>query len=212
MFYQGSSWASLSRVALGGERLPCPLESEKAEPPIREVLPFVPSGSPNWSIGRTFRATFTFSNTLKRTSKSSQTPRAYRNPICVAREWKAALESGTYSCAADLTCSLGVSRARVSQMLRLLRLCPEVQECIVALGDPLPSRIITERALRPMVALPAQGQKQGVEVLLAESIDEGRHCGPMTWYRFLGAARRETLEGSEDGESGRKLGPLRRTN
>ena len=121
----------------------------------------------------------------------------------MAREWEAALKGTTYSRPADLARGLGISRARISQMLRLLRLCPEVQEWIVALGDPLPSRVITERALRPMVALLAQGQKQGVEVLLAESIDEGRHCGPMTWYRFLGAARRETLEGSEDGESGR---------
>ncbi len=52
---------------------------------------------------------------------------------------------------ADLARKLGVSRARGTQVLRLLNLAPEVLRVIAALGDPLP--IVTERRLRPIVHL-----------------------------------------------------------
>ena len=54
----------------------------------------------------------------------------------------------------------------VTQMLRLLNLAPEVLKVIAALGDPLPSPIVTERRLRPIVNLPAEEQKQKSKTLL----------------------------------------------
>jgi hypothetical protein len=110
---------------------------------------------------------FAFSTTSKRRVKPLQKAKSYRNPICVAREWQTALEERTYSCAADLARTLSISRARVTQMLRLLRLHPEVLEAIAALGDPLPSRLVTERMLRPIVDLPAQAQLVWVERCLS---------------------------------------------
>ena len=93
---------------------------------------------------------------------------SYRNPIYLAREWQKALEDGDCPSKAALARELGVSRARVTQVLRLLRLDPEVLDAISALGDPLPSPIVTERRLRPIVDLPPEEQRQRIVALIAE--------------------------------------------
>ena len=95
--------------------------------------------------------------------------RTYRNPLFLAREWKTMLENGEYSSQTDLARALGVSRVRVAQLLRLLRLDPTVIEKITALGDPLSSQTVTERKLRPIVNLPGKLQ----ENLIREKIRLG---------------------------------------
>ena len=92
----------------------------------------------------------------------------YRNPIALAREWQASLSTGTYSSRAELARELGVSRARVTQVLGLCDLASEVGEEIAALGDPLPAPIISERALRPLVHLSVEKQKERIQKLLPE--------------------------------------------
>jgi len=96
-------------------------------------------------------------------------PKSYRNPIVLAREWQEALKNGDCASKAVLARKLGVSRARVTQVLRLLSLDPEVLATIARLGDPLPSRIVTERRLRPIVGLPPKEQRQHLATLLVES-------------------------------------------
>jgi len=64
-------------------------------------------------------------------------PRIYRNPIHLAREWQELITAGDLSTAAELSRKLGVSRARVTQVLNLLHLAPEVIDSIGDLGDPL---------------------------------------------------------------------------
>ncbi len=91
--------------------------------------------------------------------------RTYRNPIFLAREWKKALETRKYPSQAALARELGVSRVRVIQVLRLLRLAPEILEKVADLGDPLTSPIVTERKLRPIVNLSEQAQKLRLKVL-----------------------------------------------
>jgi len=59
---------------------------------------------------------------------------------------------------ADLARKLGASRARITQVLNLLYLAPEVVETIAALGDPLPRPFITERSLRLLWGLPSDEQ------------------------------------------------------
>jgi hypothetical protein len=54
--------------------------------------------------------------------------RTYRNPIFLAREWKRMLDSGEYASQTALAQKIGVSRARVNQILRLLRLPEELKE------------------------------------------------------------------------------------
>ncbi|MCK5036684.1 MAG: hypothetical protein KAS73_12395 [Candidatus Sabulitectum sp.] len=50
---------------------------------------------------------------------------------------------------ADLARKLGISRARVTQMLNLLKLPEELAEEVEGMGDYWDRRLVTERALRP---------------------------------------------------------------
>lgn len=74
-------------------------------------------------------------------------------------------QKGDCSSPADLARKLGVSRARVAQVMQVLRLDPEVLKAIVTLGDPLPTPLLTERRLRPLV--PPEEQRRRVEAILA---------------------------------------------
>jgi transcriptional regulator with XRE-family HTH domain len=99
-------------------------------------------------------------------STSRKASRLYRNPVYLAQEWQKTFANGD-STPTDLARKLGVSRARVTQVLRIFNLAPEVLKAIAALGDPLPSPIVTERRLRPIVNLPAEEQRRRVETILA---------------------------------------------
>ena len=61
---------------------------------------------------------------------------------------------------------LGVSRAYITQVLRLLRLAPAAKEAILALGDPITGRILGAHTLRKLVSLPAEGQHREISRLL----------------------------------------------
>jgi len=73
--------------------------------------------------------------------------RTYRNPIFLAREWAVAMEAGNFQSQRAFARVIGLSHARVSQVLSLLRLCFRAQLDLEALGDPLYSRKVTERKL-----------------------------------------------------------------
>lgn len=80
--------------------------------------------------------------------------RQYRNPIMVAQEWQSMLDRGGCASRADLARRLCVTHARVTQVLSMLDLAPDVLDTIVALGDPLSTLVVTERGLRPLLRLP----------------------------------------------------------
>ncbi len=127
-------------------------------------------GSPSKLKHRTFRAVFEFPAVKKESKGTKHRPsRLYRNPVYLAQEWQKALSNGDSSRPADLARKLGVSRARVTQVLRLLNLAPEVLKAIAALGDPLPSPIVTERRLRPIVNLPADEQRRRVGIIYSSN-------------------------------------------
>jgi hypothetical protein len=46
-----------------------------------------------------------------------------------------------------LSSNLGVSRARVSQVLNLLKLPKDIHDKVYAIGDPVPKPIVTEHSL-----------------------------------------------------------------
>ncbi len=92
--------------------------------------------------------------------------KTYRNPVALALEWRRALDRGRYTSQADLARKKGISRARVIQILNLLRLSPKVTGIIRSLGDPLPSRTITEKQLRSTINLPAQNQLKDIMIIL----------------------------------------------
>ena len=78
------------------------------------------------------------------------------------------LAEGGCASRADLARKLGVSRARVTQVLGLLDLTPEVLDTIVALGDPLPNPIVTERGLRSILKRSAKEQKHALRGVIDE--------------------------------------------
>jgi hypothetical protein len=88
--------------------------------------------------------------------------------MILAQDWQQALANKSHVSPATLARQLGVSRARVTQVLRLLRLTPKVRKTIAALGDPLPVPIVTERRLRPMINLPAHEQLQEIQAMIAK--------------------------------------------
>ena len=104
------------------------------------------SGSPDCNIDRTFPSTFYFPDI---TAKSNRSKPIYRNPIYLAREYKQMIDSGKVKNQAELARIKGISRARVTQILNLLKLDSLIIQELEKLGDPLKSRIITERILRP---------------------------------------------------------------
>ena len=58
--------------------------------------------------------------------------------------------NGEVKSQADLARILGISRARVNQILRLLKLDDERIESLKEMGDPLSSQIVSERKLRQL--------------------------------------------------------------
>jgi hypothetical protein len=108
------------------------------------------------------------------------TSRRYRNPISLAQEWQSILADGKCASRADLARQLGVTRARVTQILGLLELAPEVVNILAALGDELTRPVVTERMLRRLLNLPAEEQHRALKELVdfpaRASAFQQEHC------------------------------------
>ncbi len=78
---------------------------------------------------------------------SGSTKKQYRNPVSVAEEWLKRMEKKNLT-QVDLARELGVSRARVTQVMNILKLPENVLNEYKALGDPMEKQLITERKLR----------------------------------------------------------------
>ncbi len=75
------------------------------------------------------------------------------------------IDNGQVKNQSDLARKLGISRVRIHQILNLLKLDSLVVQELEKLGDPLKSRIITERMLRPYVNKSQQEQKVLLNIL-----------------------------------------------
>jgi hypothetical protein len=83
-------------------------------------------------------------------AKVAKTPRV-AELLRKAIEWRRQLDTGEVRNQADIARREGVTRARVTQVLGLLRLAPEIQETILAMPKVSCRPAITERALRSIV-------------------------------------------------------------
>jgi hypothetical protein len=86
-----------------------------------------------------------------------------RNPVALALEWQALLDSGEVPSRAALARQLGVSRAHVTQVLRVLRLPQEERQAMLALGDPIVGNEVGIHTLLRGVRIPTvdlRGQNQ----------------------------------------------------
>ena len=77
------------------------------------------------------------------------------------------LTSGRCSSPLALARRLGLSRARITQVLHLLKLTPEVLDVITDLGAPLPSPLLSERRLRSLANLTVEEQCRRMDMILA---------------------------------------------
>ena len=83
--------------------------------------------------------------------KVNQTVRIYRNPIYLAKEYKKIIDSGKVKNQAELARIKGISRARITQILNLLKLDKDTLEMIEQIGDPMDKKIVSERKLRKII-------------------------------------------------------------
>ena len=93
--------------------------------------------------------------TSTRKRKSPRKPGTPRVAVLLrkATEWRRLLDSGELPSQADIARREGLTRARVTQILGLLRLCSEIHEAILSLPKTSRRSVITERSLRPIVLL-----------------------------------------------------------
>jgi len=75
------------------------------------------------------------------------------------------IDSGQVKNRSELARKLGISRVRVTQILRLLKLDSLIIQELEKLGDPPKSKIITERMLRPYVNKSFRKQKELLYIL-----------------------------------------------
>lgn len=66
-----------------------------------------------------------------------------------AIEWQTLLKSGKIASQAEIARREGITRGRVTQVMGMLRLAPEIQERILSMSDGVGRASLTERILRP---------------------------------------------------------------
>jgi hypothetical protein len=102
-------------------------------------------GSPGCSIYRTFIYQFYFQAEVK---KASTPKKRYKNPIYLAKEYKELIDSRAVKDQTEMARIKGISRARVTQILNLLKLDKSILYELEKLGDPINKKLISERKLR----------------------------------------------------------------
>ena len=70
-----------------------------------------------------------------------------------AIEWQGLLESGDAVNQAEIARLEGITRARVTQVMSMLRLAPEIQQHVLSMPETVRRPTITERALRPIAQM-----------------------------------------------------------
>ena len=106
--------------------------------------------------------------TTPTTPKDPKTPRVVEL-LRKAIEWQALLESGEATSQAEVARREGLTRARVTQVMGLLRLAPEIQQHILSMPSMVQRPSITERALRRVTRLEQPGaQLQAFQQLVGQ--------------------------------------------
>ena len=84
----------------------------------------------------------------------------YSNPLKMALKYREMLDQGQADSQADLSRILGVSRAKVTQILNLLRLDDEIKGFMMDLKEAdTRLQLLTERKLRSLVQMPGGAQR-----------------------------------------------------
>lgn len=78
--------------------------------------------------------------------------------LAMAERFQGLLDAGEATNRADLARRFGLTRARVTQLMDLLKLHPTILAYARALPPGTPTRLITERGLRVLVRMPPRKQ------------------------------------------------------
>ena len=97
-------------------------------------------------------------NAASNARRPARPPRPPRKPTVVeflrkAQEWRHQLDAGDVRTQAEIARREGISRARVTQIMALIRLAPEIQDYILSLPAMAHRSVITEKGLRTIALL-----------------------------------------------------------
>jgi hypothetical protein len=97
-------------------------------------------------------------NVAANARRPAKPPPAPRTPMVVellrkAQEWRRQIEVGEVKSKAEIALRERVSRARITQIMGLLRLTPDIQQQILAMPEAVRRPGITEHGLRPIAQL-----------------------------------------------------------
>jgi hypothetical protein len=110
----------------------------------------------------------------------SRRPARIAITLALAHMIQRAIDRGEIRDQAEAARGLGVTRARITQILDLTRLVPSLQEAILFLEAIDGCEPLSERVLREMVGAPAWADQRVVEshVPLARLLEADRPAGP----------------------------------
>jgi hypothetical protein len=84
-----------------------------------------------------------------------------------AIEWQQQLDTGEVNTRAEIARREGITRARVTQIMAMLLLAPEIQKEILAIPSGCQKTAVTERALRPIANLDPLEQQRAFQQLIS---------------------------------------------
>ena len=104
--------------------------------------------SPDCNLDRTFISKFYFKTAVKKSFTPNKT---YRNPFYLAKRYKKMIDRGEVKNQSELARIKGISGARVTQILNLLKLDKHIIKYAQQIGDSVHSRIFNERKMRKII-------------------------------------------------------------
>ena len=142
------------------------LDDYSVHAPLHEAPNVGRIGSPLRQSLRTYVWTaFELPQPVYHRSPTNTARKHRRNPIALAQSWQQLLATGEIASRAELARQKGVSRAYVTRVLSLLQLAPELQDVIVALGDPIKVKRCGIQFLRSLLSLPHEQQMRWAKEL-----------------------------------------------
>lgn len=95
-------------------------------------------------------------------ARTARFPARVAQMLALAHRLEAMITRGEFADRAALAVRLGLTRARITQVLALTLLAPEIQEELLALEVPAGRQPITERMLRPLTLEPAWASQRAL--------------------------------------------------
>jgi DNA-directed RNA polymerase sigma subunit (sigma70/sigma32) len=83
----------------------------------------------------------------------------YESPLAEAKRYQNLLNDPLINNQSDIARDLGITRARVSQVMSLLRLAPEIQKTLLGFEDQKMIKFFSEYRLRPLLTISNSNQQ-----------------------------------------------------